>query len=385
MTPPTACDLAIIGGGLSGGLIALAAHRARPTARILLVEAKPALGGNHLWTFLDSDIDKADRALLEPLISYGWRNLEVMFPGYRRTISDGVYAIRSDRFDQALREILPADFIVTGLKATGVAPDGIVLEDGSMIAAGGVIDARGAADLSLIDTAWRKFVGYELQLAGPHSVRQARLIDAGVESQDEGLSFLTLMPLDTSRLFLEDVHYAADTALDVQAYARRIFNLAAKLGWKIIDSARGQAGVIPIAMGGDFEAYWQSGGAGIAKAGLRAGLFHPVTGGSLADAARTARLVAGLSDWSGAALHKALHAHARKAWNSRDFYRRFTTQMMRGNPPAEQYRLFESLYDKEPALVARFHGLRLTMVDRLALSLGDGPMPIASMLGGRKA
>ncbi len=366
-----ACDLAIIGGGLSGGLIALAAQRARPSARVLLIEAKPALGGNHLWSFLDSDIGPAERALIEPMVSYGWRNLEVMFPDYRRSIADGVYAIRSDRFDAALRARLAPGSLVSGRKAIGIAPDGVVLEDGTMIAAGGVIDARGAADLSLIETGWRKFVGYELELAGPHSVRQARLIDAAVENQSGGLSFLTLLPLDTNRLFLEDVHFATDTALDVPGLARRIFNLAARLGWRITDSARGHAGVIPLAMGGDFEGYWHSGGAGIAKAGVRAGLFHPVTGGSLADAARTANLVAGLDDWSGAALHKALHDHAARAWKNRDFYRRFTRQML-GSAPADQHRPFAALYAKDADLVGRFHAMQLTMVDRLSLGIGSG-------------
>ena len=63
------CDLAIIGGGLSGGLIALAARRAQPERRILLIEAAPALGGAHLWSFVDSDVGEAEKALLEPLVN----------------------------------------------------------------------------------------------------------------------------------------------------------------------------------------------------------------------------------------------------------------------------------------------------------------------------
>ena len=96
-----ACDLAIIGGGLSGGLIALAAQRARPSARILLIEARPQLGGNHIWSFLDSDIEPADKALLEPFITYGWREFAVVFPTYKRvrcrmrsTVSARIVSIR---------------------------------------------------------------------------------------------------------------------------------------------------------------------------------------------------------------------------------------------------------------------------------------------------
>ena len=45
----TALALALIGGGLQNGLIALATLAARPSARIALFERGPTLGGNHLW------------------------------------------------------------------------------------------------------------------------------------------------------------------------------------------------------------------------------------------------------------------------------------------------------------------------------------------------
>ena len=176
-------------------------------------------------------------------------------------------------------------------------------------------------------------------------------------------------------MFVEDIRYDRAPEFEIGDYARRIFNLAARFGWRITDSARGHAGALPIAMGGDFEAYWRSGGEGVAKAGIRAALFHPVTGGSLADSARVARLVAGAGDWSGAALHALLYAHAARSWARRDFYRRFARQMLCETPAGEQYKLFEALYARDPALIARFHGARLTMVDRLGLSIGDGPMP----------
>jgi lycopene beta-cyclase len=372
-------DLAIVGGGLAGGLIALAARRAHPDRRILLIEARPALGGNHLWNFLESDIIAADRPILEPLITYGWRSFGVVFPSYQRIISTALYSIRSDRFDQALREILPPDSILSGRAAVTVGPTWVDLDDGTHIDAHGVIDARGASDLTLLEPAWRKFVGYELQLAGPHSVRNARLIEAG-EDQGGGLGFFTLLPLESDKLFVEDVRYALDSTFDIADFARRIFNLAARFGWKIIDSARGQAGALPIAMGGDFEAYWQAGGPGVAKAGLRAGLFHPVTGASLADGLAVARLVAGLSDWSGPALHKAIHNHAKLTWSARGFYRRFARQMLQDTPPAEQVGMLEALYEKEPAVVGRFHGAGLSLVDRMGFARGGGPMKLSATL-----
>src|SRR3546814_5758667 len=55
------CDIAIVGGGLAGGLAALALAAKRPDLDVRLVEPGP-IGGNHVWSFFDSDIAKTDRS-----------------------------------------------------------------------------------------------------------------------------------------------------------------------------------------------------------------------------------------------------------------------------------------------------------------------------------
>lgn len=373
------CDLAIIGGGLSGGLLALAARRARPDRRVILIEAAPALGGAHLWSFVDSDVEAEGKALLEPVISYGWREFSVVFPLYKRALPFPLYSIRSDRFDAALREEMPAESILTGRRAVAANATEVRLEDGTAILARGVIDARGPGDLSLLDLHWRKFVGYELTLDGPHSVRRATIIDAAADPA-EGFQFMTMLPIETDRLFIEDIRYEAWPELDMTDHGARIVNHAARFGWRIRSSARGQAGILPIVLGGDFESYWRSGGEGVAKAGLRSGLFHPISGNSLGDAARTALLVAGADDWSGDALHALLHDHAAKSWARRDYYRRFARQMLRETPAAQGYKMLEALYAMDADLIARFHAMKLGFTDRMALSLGEGPMPVTAFL-----
>ena len=75
MSATISCDLAIVGGGLAGGLIALAVHVRHPGADVRLIEASPRLGGNHLWSFFASDVAPADRWLVARLI----RNLPFRF------------------------------------------------------------------------------------------------------------------------------------------------------------------------------------------------------------------------------------------------------------------------------------------------------------------
>ena len=69
MTDTLDCDLAIIGGGLSGGLVALAFAALRPEVRLLLVEQGERPGGNHVWSFFDGDVAPADRWLIDPLVA----------------------------------------------------------------------------------------------------------------------------------------------------------------------------------------------------------------------------------------------------------------------------------------------------------------------------
>ncbi|MCC6990951.1 MAG: FAD-dependent oxidoreductase, partial [Acidobacteria bacterium] len=44
-------DVVIVGGGLAGSLAAWRLRTTRPDRAVTLVEAGPALGGNHTWSF----------------------------------------------------------------------------------------------------------------------------------------------------------------------------------------------------------------------------------------------------------------------------------------------------------------------------------------------
>jgi lycopene beta-cyclase len=48
------CDVAIVGGGLAGGLIALALAKMRPELHVVLIEQGQSFGGNHIWSYFAS-------------------------------------------------------------------------------------------------------------------------------------------------------------------------------------------------------------------------------------------------------------------------------------------------------------------------------------------
>lgn len=374
MPSTISCDVAIVGGGLAGGLIALALKKKKPNCDIRLIEASGGIGGNHLWTFLGSDLAPADRWLAAPLVSHGWTGYTVGFPTHARTIKAPCYAIESERLDRLVRAALPEKALMLRRKAIDVTPTAVALSGGDLVQAEGVIDCRGAGDLSKLDLGWRKSLGRELDLGEAHELRRPILADATIEQLD-GYRFAACLPFSATRLFVEDCYYSDTPDLDVREIGTRIDAYVAARGWPVERLRREEAASLPVAMGGDFDGYWESGGRGVAKAGARAGLFHPMTGHGLADAVRLAALIADSRSLGGAALHELTRGAARNAWRGRRFYRMLAAMLFRAADPHERYLVLERFYQLDAELIARFYAARSTWGDRLRV-LNGRPVPI---------
>jgi lycopene beta-cyclase len=369
------CDVAIVGGGLAGGLIALALKRRRPDLDVRLIESGARIGGNHVWSFFGSDVAEAHRWIVAPLVCHGWTRYQVAFPAHRRTLNATYYTIESERLDAVVRAALPEPALMTRRKVLGASPRAVVLADGDRIQAKGVIDCRGAGDLSLLELGWQKFVGRELELEEPHEVRNPMVMDATV-AQIDGYRFVYCLPFAATRMFVEDTYYSDTPEVDRATLVERIHGYADAKGWAVDRVMREEAGVLPVALGGDFEAYWTSGGNKVAKAGMRAGLFHPTTGYSLPDAVRTAALIAEADDLSGAGLHDLLHRYARTQWRARGFYRMLDKMLFKAAEPEERYRILERFYTLDPRLIGRFYAGQSSMTDKARILMGKPPVPL---------
>jgi lycopene beta-cyclase len=379
MLTTLSCDIAIVGGGLAGGLIALALAKQRPGLDVRIVEREATIGGNHLWSFFSSDVADADRWIVAPLVGFGWKSYDIAFPAHARTLDSPYYSIESERLDSVVRATLPPHALLTGRKVLAASPTAVVLADGDRIEAKGVIDARGPGDLGLLELGWQKFLGREFELREPHAAPLPMVMDATVEQLD-GYRFVYCLPFAATRMFVEDTYYSDTPDLDVAALGPRIDAYVAQRGWHVDAIVREETGVLPVTMGGDFEAYWQSGGNKVAKAGMRAGLFHPTTGYSLPDAVRLAAAIATASDLSGAGLHALTHGYARRAWQARGFYRMLDKMLFRAAEPEERYRILERFYRLDPRLVRRFYAGRSTMMDKARILTGKPPVPMARAL-----
>lgn len=369
------CDLAIVGGGLAGSLIALAVHAAHPDLDIRIVEHSEVFGGNHFWSFFGGDMDERARALLAPIIAHAWSSYDVRFPAHARTLPQPYYTIRSERLDAHVRATLPRRALMTGRKVLACTATAVVLHDGDRLTATGVIDARGPGDLSMLECGWQKFVGHEVRIAGGHGVERPVVMDATV-AQEDGYRFVYCLPFTADTMLVEDTYYSDSPVLDTALVERRIGKYERAHGWQVDEVIRRESGVLPVVMGGDFEGYWASGGNKVAKAGARAGLFHPTTGYSVPDAARLAHAIAQRRDFSGVALHRLTHDHAAGAWASRKFYRMLDLMLFKAADPDTRYRVLERFYRLSPGLVARFYAARSTPLDKARVLMGKPPVPV---------
>ncbi|MCW3796653.1 lycopene beta-cyclase CrtY [Sphingomonas sp. BN140010] len=363
-------DLIILGGGLSGGLCALALAQRRPELSVTIIEPGERLGGNHLWSFFDSDVARSDLPLVEPLISHRWDSYEVRFPTHGRKLAQAYRTIASERLDGAVRRALPAERIIRAA-ATDVGPREVVLEDGRTLNARAVLDARGGKAEGL-RLGWQKFLGQLLRIPQGHGLTEPVVMDATVDQAD-GYRFVYLLPFSPTELFVEDTYYTDGAELDRDLLRDRIGDYAAERGWQVAERTREETGQLPVLTGGDFERFWPASDP-VARAGARGGFFHPLTSYSLPDAVRFASWLA--DELPLDRLAQATRERARRHWR-RSAYDRFLARMLfRAADPPHRYRVLQRFYRLPAPLIARFYAGKSTAFDRVRILAGRPPVSI---------
>lgn len=373
-------DMAILGGGLAGSLIALAMTRHRPDVRLLLVERGTRIGGEHVWSFFETDIAPAHRAVVEPLIARRWSGYDVHFPNYSRMLTTPYASVTSQRLDMMVRAALPASSLLTGTEVAEVRPDGAVLADGRSIRAEAVIDARGAHGLPHLTGGWQKFLGQMLRLSAPHGLERPVVMDARVTQQD-GYRFVYCLPFSEREIFVEDTYYSSDHALDTASLRQRVGDYAGLMGWHVDSVTYEETGVLPVIAGGEFEKFWNSAPhPGVARAGTRAALVNPMTSYSFPDAVRFAMHLTTLDNLSGVGLGRTSHAWAADHWRGGRFYRMLTRMLFGAARPEERRTVMERFYTLPEGLIERFYAGRPGLADMARVLSGKPPVPVGAAL-----
>lgn len=375
-------DLIVVGGGLSGSLLAWRLKQRIPSLRIRLVEQGARLGGNHTWSFFETDLTAAQARWIDPLVTYRWPAYQVRFPRLERTLDIGYRSISSDRLHAILAPILGND---VGYRSSvaDVGADHVRLSSGEVLRAPCVIDARGARPSPNLALGFQKFVGLEVRLAAPHGRALPTIMDATV-AQEDGYRFVYTLPLDPQRVLIEDTYYSDSHDLPAETLRQRIGEYARAQGWTVAEVVREEEGVLPIILAGDIDAFHAEDAAGAPRIGIAAALFHPTTGYSLPDAVRVADLLAdtfaGKAPVTSASVRTAIAGYGREIWRQRSYFRLLNRMLFHAGAPRERYAILQRFYDLDTALIQRFYAGGLSVADRLRIVAGKPPVPILSAL-----
>lgn len=366
-------DIILVGGGLANGLIAWRLLSQRPDLRLLLVEQQATLGGNHTWSFYRQDLTPAQHAWVAPFVSRTWPGYEVRFPTHRRVLDTVCYSISSERFHEVLREAL-GDRVMLNASVTEITRNTVRI-DGRSFEARVVVDGRGHAASAQMRYAYQKFVGQEVVLAQPHGQTLPVIMDATV-TQEDGYRFVYTLPFDAHRLLVEDTYYGATPDMDLAAVRARIGAYIASRGWQIARIAREETGILPIALSGDIERFWQEKEGALPCSGLRAGLFHATTGYSFLYAVRLADELASIETLEAEPVYRHIRNFSVQQWRSQRFLRLLNRMLFFASAPPQRYRLLQRFYKLPQKLIERFYAAQSTPFDKLRILSGKPPVPV---------
>ena len=376
-------DVMIVGGGLSGGVTALALHKARPNFRIAMIEAGKTIGGNHRWSWFDSDLDDRGRELLEPIRKTEWqKGYDVSFPKLKRTLHTGYTSMASTDFHEGIVRTLPPEALYLGRKATALNAQGVTLDDGARLQARLVVDCRNFQPSEHLRGGWQVFMGRQMRLDKAHGEERPMIMDADVDQlaphgNGSAYRFVYVLPLSSHDVFIEDTYYADDPALDRAALSGRIDQYARDKGWINGTPVGHETGVLPVLTGGDFDAYQNEMRVpGVVAIGARGGFIHPLTSYTMPIAMANALALADEADLPPAQMVALFETRARAHWRSTGYYRLLTRFLFFAADPERRYVILQRFYGLSQGLIERFYAAQSPLRDRARVLWGKPPVTI---------
>lgn len=360
-------DCLIVGGGLAGGLLLHALRAEQPSLDVLLLERGENLGGNHTWSFHDSDIP-AEAAWLQPLISKVWPAYEVRFPKYQRQINSSYCSIKSHEFHQKLIQ-WHTDHIWLQAPVRELTNSSVTLMDGRVLKAKQVIDARGWRRSEAIQCGYQKFVGLELNLSKPHGLKHVILKDALV-AQVDGYRFIYVLPWNDTELLIEDTYYSNSADIDVESLKAGILKYAADNGWQVASVGREEVGCLPLAL---YNVSAPADSSEVLNLGASSGVYQPVTGYTFPQTVACVQALAktALQDWP-----EVLSGVQYKYQRQSRYLRILNRMMFLAAVPEKRYVILERFYQLSEGLIERFYQGRLSAADQLRILCGKPPVSV---------
>jgi lycopene beta-cyclase len=363
-------DVVLVGGGLASGLTVLALRRRWPRLRLALVEAGPALGGNHTWSFHGTDLDDDGAALVEPLVERRWPAVAVAFADHQRRLPTPYLSFGSAALDRTVRAALagPGSTLMLGARALRINAEEVELADGTILRAPLVLDGRGplAPVPHAEGTAHQKFCGLEVDVDGDGWPDDVPLVMDARVPQDAGFRFVYVLPYTRHRLLVEDTYYSEDPSVEEALLRARIAAYLRQRGLGIVRVHRQESGCLPLPL--EVPATPPLGSP--LRLGYRGGWLHPTTGYSLPVAAAVATALAG-QGWTAAV--PALSALHRRLARQIRFCVRLNRLLFRAVEPPHRASVLARFYRLPRSTIQRFYALETTPTDRLRILWGRPP------------
>ena len=366
-------DLILAGGGLANGLIAWRLKQARPELRILCIEEQARLGGNHTWSYHDSDLNAQQREWIRPLVVKSWSAYDVHFPHRSRRLNSGYASITSERFSQVVEPVL-GGVLRTGQRIVEISPCSVLLDSGEVLHALAVIDGRGIQVSEHLVLGQQAFLGQLLRLKAPHGLDAPIIMDARV-AQGDGYRFVYVLPFSADTVLVEDTHYVDQHSYSAEQLRQHIQEYVQHQGWTIAECLREEQGVLPITLAGDIAGFCAD-FKGQPCSGLRAGFFHCTTGYSLPHAVRLADWIAQQNNLNADTLAREISALAYRAWRRQRFYRLLNRMLFLAGKPQDRWRVMQRFYGLSEGLIRRFYSGDSSSGDKLRVLIGKPPVPV---------
>ena len=361
-------SLLLIGAGLSSLLTAWRYLELHPHGQVMVLEARDHMGGDHIWSFHERDIDPQLRAWIAPFIVHRWPDYTVRFPKYERILPIAYCSGHSQRLRAIIQPYIDEGRIILRLQSSvrQVFDNHVVLTGGETIAADKIYDGRGFTPHPDEIHAYQKFVGWHIRTDRPHNVSRPVIMDAMV-AQHDGYRFVYSLPFTAHDILIEDTYYADTIELDKAVIYTRLEAYIADKAWGKFEIIREESGVLPLLLAGQRQ-YMPH------QIGLAGGFYHTLTSYSLPHAVHMADRIAQAKfqlDMTG-----LQQQHARQ----QGFFRLLNRFLFRACVPDQRYKVLQRFYALPAPLIQRFYADKLSALDKLRMLLGKPPVSVTKAL-----
>lgn len=375
----------IVGAGLSGLLTAWRCLDINPDLSVLVIEASDKIAGDHTWSFNLTDVAEDLREWIAPFIAYQWPRYNVNFPKRERTLEIPYCTGNSETLRACVQPHIESGRLKVMLetKVASLEADKVTLENGDVLVANCVLDARGFEPNENVFLGYQKFVGRTIRTKEPHGLKHPIIMDATVE-QLGGYRFVYCLPFTEHEILVEDTYYTDGAGLSENEVAARVDDYINAKGWGDHELLRQEKGVLPITLAVAkprhkirINSYKYE------ELGIRGGLYHAVTGYSFPNALKSADFFADSILLDDGDINGSVGTWANLTdWHMRkeSFLRLLNRMLFRACEPDHRYKVLQRFYGLNQGLIERFYAGQLTWRDKARILIGKPPVPVHKAL-----